>query len=148
MSSFGPGQPSRTSIVVAALRAFGARETDPSVRNPDFLAARLLTTEDLRLISEHPIAQALTDDYQKARASREVAGMSNLMLVRTRFVDERLRHALENGVTQVVVLGAGFDTRASRIAELLRGKNVFEIDYESRQQLTKRRHEVAALNLP
>jgi len=39
---FGPDLPSRTSIVVAALRAFGAREPDPSVRNPDSLAERLL----------------------------------------------------------------------------------------------------------
>jgi hypothetical protein len=53
---FGSGQPSRTSIVVAALRAFGAREPDEIVRNPDWLAERLLTPEDLELIREHPIS--------------------------------------------------------------------------------------------
>src|SRR5215831_11593957 len=89
-TAFGPAQPSRTALVVAALRAFGAREPDPSVRNPDFLAERLLTADDLRLIAEHPISRALQDNYQRARESREVAGMSNLMLVRTRFVDEKM----------------------------------------------------------
>src|SRR5712691_5130039 len=132
---FGPDQPSRTSIVVAALRAFGAREPDASVRNPDFLAERLLTADELRLITEHPVAQALKEDYQKARQNREVAGMSNLMLVRTRFVDDRMQSALENGATQLVILGAGFDTRAYRFAEILRDKKVFEVDYRSTQQL-------------
>jgi len=80
---FGPGQPSRTSIVVAALRAFGAREPDPSVRNPDWLAACLLTAADLQLISEHPVSQALQEDYEKGRQRTEVAGMSNLILIRT-----------------------------------------------------------------
>jgi len=36
------GQPSRTSILVAAARAVGARDPDEKVRNPDHLAERLL----------------------------------------------------------------------------------------------------------
>src|SRR5215831_2326193 len=102
---FGPGQPSRTSIVVAALRAFGACEPDVSVRNPDWLAEKLITPEDLDLIAAHPISQAVRDNYQKGRQNGEVAGMSNLMLVRTRFVDEQLQRAIEEGATQVVILG-------------------------------------------
>src|SRR6516165_5787600 len=113
-AGFGPGQPSRTSIVVAALRAFGAREPDVSVRNPDWLAEQLITREDLELITEHPISKAFFEDYEKGRTNREVAGMSNLMLVRTRFIEEQLQRALENGATQLVILGAGFDTRAYR----------------------------------
>jgi methyltransferase (TIGR00027 family) len=119
---FGPGQPSRTSIVVAALRAFGTREPDATIRNPDYLAERMLTPAELQLITEHPIAAALGQDYQQARQIREVAGMSNLMLVRIRYIDERMQAALEDGATQVVILGAGFDTRPYRFAEQLRGK--------------------------
>src|SRR5207244_2880132 len=146
--AFGPGQASRTSIVVAALRAFGAREPDLSVRNPDTLAERLLTADDLQLIREHPVARALNEDYQKGRQNREVAGMSNLMLVRTRFVDDRMKQALENGATQVVILGAGFDTRAYRFAGLLRDRRLFEVDYRSTQQLKKRRLEEALEGIP
>src|SRR5215470_13009107 len=102
--AFGPGQPSRTSIVVAALRAFGSREPDSSVRNPDSLAPRMLTPEELLLIREHPIAAALGQDYQEARKIREVAGMSNLLLVRTRYIDDRLQRAIAGGPAQVVIL--------------------------------------------
>jgi methyltransferase (TIGR00027 family) len=136
---FGPGQPSRTSIVVAALRAFGAREPDPAVRNPDFLAEKIISPAELALIREHPICQALQEDYPKGRRSREVAGMSNLLLIRTRYIDEAMKRALENGATQLVTLGAGFDTRAYRFADLLHSKRVFEVDYRSTQQLKKRR---------
>src|SRR5215475_11859883 len=139
----GPGQPSRTSIVVAALRAFGAREPDASVRNPDWLAEKLITSEDLDLIAEHSISRAVRDNYQKGRQNGEVAGMSNLMLVRTRFIDEQLQRAIEKGAIQVVILGAGFDTRAYRFAELLKDKSVFEVDYRSTQELKKRRLESA-----
>src|SRR3989442_11167825 len=113
-----PGQPSRTSIVVAALRAFGAREPDPSVRNPDSLAERLMTADDLALIAEHPISSAMKADYQKGRQNREVAGMSNLMLIRTRFVDEQLKTAVEKGATLIDILDAALGTRANRFTEL------------------------------
>ena len=126
-SGFGPGQPSRTSIVVAALRAFGFREPDPGVRNPDWLAERLLGPAELQLITEHPVAGALLGDYAKGRRNREVAGMSNLLLIRTRFIDEHMQRALANGAAQIVVLGAGFDTRAYRYADLLKDKTVFEV---------------------
>jgi hypothetical protein len=64
------------------LRAFGAREPDPSVRNPDTLAERMISRSELQLITEHPISKALQEDYRKGRKSREVAEMSNLMLIR------------------------------------------------------------------
>jgi methyltransferase (TIGR00027 family) len=145
---FGPGQPSRTSIVVAALRAFGAREPDESVCNPDSLAERLLTPEDLDLIREHPISGALKDEYAKGRHKQEVAGMSNLMLVRTRFVDEYLQRAVADGAAQIVVLGAGFDTRAYRFQDLLKDRTVIEVDYRSTQELKKRRLQSALGSIP
>jgi methyltransferase (TIGR00027 family) len=145
---FGPGQPSRTSIVVAALRAFGAREPDASVRNPDGLANVLITSEDLDLIATHPISTAMRQDYADGRRNREVAGMSNLMLVRTRFIDDQLQRALESDVAQVVILGAGFDTRAYRFAELLKGRPVFEVDYRSTQELKRRRLNSALGTVP
>src|SRR5579862_4088619 len=76
----GPGRPSRTSIMVAAGRAFGSREPDHSVRNPDWLAERLLGTSERELIREHPIAGALEADYQLARQDVQVAGTANFML--------------------------------------------------------------------
>ena len=46
-----PRMPSRTSIMVAAARAFGSREPDETIRNPDLLADRLIGDEELALIT-------------------------------------------------------------------------------------------------
>ena len=48
--------------------------------------------------------------------------------LRHRFIDEHLMAALQAGATQVVLLGAGYDTRAYRFAERLDGRPVYEVD--------------------
>src|SRR5262245_49805268 len=63
--------------------------------------------------------------------------------LRTRFIDDVLRSALDNGVDQIVLLGAGFDARALRIAEIAaRGARVHEIDLPD--QLRRKRDVLAA----
>ena len=142
------GLPSRTSILTAAARAFGSREPDPSVRNPDWVADRLIGQAELALIAEHPISKALNQDFQEAIYDPDVFGFAWLMLVRTRFVDERMELAFRRGATQLVILGAGFDTRAHRFAELLKEVAVFEIDYGTTQEYKKRRVETALGGAP
>lgn len=47
---------------------------------------------------------------------------------RTRLIDDALKRALAGGIAQLVILGAGYDTRAHRIAELGHCR-VFEVDH-------------------
>jgi len=55
-------------------------------------------------------------------------GARTSAIARTRFIDDRLRRALHEGYRQVVILGAGFDSRAYRMAEFA-GLNVIEVDH-------------------
>jgi methyltransferase (TIGR00027 family) len=142
------GLPSRTSILTAAARAFGSREPDASVRNPDWLAERLIGPAELALIAEHPLGTALDRDFQEAIEDPDVFGFAWLMLVRTRFIDEMMERAIRSGATQLVILGAGFDTRAHRFAELLKDVGVFEVDYGATQEYKKRRVETALAGVP
>jgi methyltransferase (TIGR00027 family) len=48
--------------------------------------------------------------------------------LRHRFIDDHLSAALDAGVEQVVLLGAGYDTRAYRFADQLDGRPVYEVD--------------------
>lgn len=131
-------RPSKTSIYVAAGRAIGAREPDESVRNPDFLAERLLG-DPASLEVDHPTVRALGLDYAEAMQKPEVAGTVIMMIVRTRFIDDQLRRAIEEGASQVVIMGAGFDTRAYRFEELLKHAAVFEVDRPQTQALKRGR---------
>lgn len=63
-------------------------------------------------------------------------GSRGTVVVRTRYIDDVLGQALRTGVEQVVILGAGFDSRAYRIPgiELVR---VFEVDHPLTQAKKK-----------
>jgi len=133
--------------MVAAGRALGSREPDPAMRNPDFLADRLLGPEELDLIKEHPLSASLAKPYEEARQDFAALGTAVMMLIRTRFIDEKLQQAIENGATQFVILGAGFDTRAYRFRDLLKTARVFEVDSAATQD-HKRKRAAAALGDP
>jgi methyltransferase (TIGR00027 family) len=78
----------------------------------------------------------------------DVFAFAWLMLVRTRFIDELMERAVRGGATQLVILGAGFDTRAHRFTGLLKDTAVIEIDYPSTQEYKKRRVEAALGGVP
>jgi methyltransferase (TIGR00027 family) len=70
------------------------------------------------------------------------------MLWRTRYIDEALERAVKNGATQVVILGAGFDTRAYRFGQLLKHSRVIEVDAAPTQAYKKRRVQEVLRDLP
>ena len=141
-------QPSRTCLYVAAGRALGAREPDESVRNPDYLAERLLGPEERAMVADQPVAQALDLDFADIAKNPEALGSVVMMIIRTRFIEERLEQAIRDGVSQVVILGAGFDTRAYRLTELLQVAHVFEVDQPSTQEYKKRRIRETGIEVP
>src|SRR6185369_179223 len=95
--------PSKTCLYVAAGRALGARDPDAAVRNPDYLAERLLGPTERALVADQACVQALELDYAEARKNMEAIGSAIMMQVRTRFIEERLASAIENGATQLVI---------------------------------------------
>jgi len=137
---------SRTSIYTAAGRAIGAREPDPSVRNPDYLAEKLLGDPSAFDV-EHAAVRALRLSYDEAMRDVEVVTTVRMMLVRTRFIDDALERAVAGGAAHVVILGAGFDSHAYRCQQLLANVRVFEVDRHATQMLKKQRVQ-DALGMP
>ena len=129
---------SRTCIYTAAGRAIGAREPDPSVRNPDYLAEKLLGDPSAFNIDQAAV-KALGRRYDEAIKDLEVISTVRMMLVRTRFIDEALERAVAGGATHVVILGAGFDSHAYRCQALLANVRVFEVDRPATQAYKKQR---------
>jgi O-methyltransferase involved in polyketide biosynthesis len=112
LNSMPESLPSKTCLYVAAARALGAREPDLAVRNPDYLAERLLGPEERALVADQACVHALDLDYAEAFKNMEAMGTVIMMQVRTRFIEERMADLISKGATQVVLLGAGFDTLA------------------------------------
>jgi methyltransferase (TIGR00027 family) len=67
-------------------------------------------------------------------ATRRSPGVLEFLAVRTRFIDDYLVSCLADGIQQLVILGAGFDTRAYRIDGLRGQVKVFEVDHPATQQ--------------
>ena len=64
--------------------------------------------------------------------------MADLMALRTMTIDAHVRAAVERGVRQLVILGAGLDGRAFRMRELA-PVDVFEVDHPSTQAIKRER---------
>lgn len=60
-------------------------------------------------------------------------GLSSSIMARVRYFDDFVKEAIENGMEQLVILGAGYDTRAYRIEELKENIKVFEVDHPNTQ---------------
>ena len=88
---------------------------------------------------DHPAVRALALPYDEAMKDVEVVSNVRMMTVRTRFIDEALTRAVQNGASQVVILGAGFDSHAYRCQELLAAVRVFEVDRPVTQAVKTRR---------
>lgn len=65
-------------------------------------------------------------------------GLTDHIALRTAVIDEAVRTAIKDGIDQLVLLGAGFDSRAYRMPELA-ACTVFEIDHPATQRSKKRR---------
>jgi len=87
-----------------------------------------------------PWASALAGDEGHESAEvyeRTVPAIELWVALRTARLDEATRRAVATGITQVVILGAGFDTRAARLATP--GTRFFEVDAPPSQAEKRRR---------
>jgi methyltransferase (TIGR00027 family) len=115
-----------TAEGAAALRAAGARGRRKTVRGPDHLAERFVSVGPrLTAIVKVPLLRAIAPWV----AERIVPGSYWFEIARVRHMDALLLDALEAGARQLVVLGAGLDTRAYRLAHRLSGVATFEVDH-------------------
>jgi methyltransferase (TIGR00027 family) len=139
------GKPSVTSTQVAVSRAIGARHPDSAVRNGDYLAEKLIGPEERAILAERGPDRLKAFDIPDAERAWEFLAQRGVLPAvlhhhaRTRYIDEALEKALAGGTKQIVILGAGFDSRAYRFAKELRGGKVFEVDYPPTQEYKKKR---------
>src|SRR5262245_41429177 len=114
-----PGQPSGTAEVVCSYRGIAAQHPDARLRNPDDLAERMCSRPGI-----------FPRDYAGARKVIDDNGVTFaayfMINARTHYIDAALRRALAEGATQVVILGAGYDSRAYRFREAFPKVRFFE----------------------
>lgn len=143
-----PGLPSKTAVWAAAARAVASKNPNPELRNPDYLAIRFLGPRERAILSADIDMAALDLDFSSAieKLGRRLPVVTHAY--RTKAFDAAMLAALKNGVRQVVVLGAGFDSRGYRFQSELRGMRFMEVDYGPTQDYKKQRVKEILAALP
>jgi methyltransferase (TIGR00027 family) len=120
------GQPVPSAESTALLRALAAREPDEWLRCHDTLAHHFVgPARRLALRLPRRLCLSYTE--------RAHPGTYGYILARTNHLDAVACRCLGEEVSQLVVLGAGYDTRAQRLAGSLRRLRVFEVDLQATQ---------------
>jgi len=113
-------QTSETASGTLFLRALACYEPDERIRGEDCLA-KLFLPEERRA--------ALESETGRAKAMEKIdRRMYHYIIARTKYFDRLLEDGLKNKIPQVVILGAGYDSRAYRYRNLIGGAGVFEVD--------------------
>ena len=119
-----PNAPSQTAEAVCLMRATEQRHA-AAERIVDDPYAKLF----LGRLSRAALASWEASGTLGNLAERWSPGLAAYVLTRHRFIDDRLRKALAGKLEQLVLLGAGYDSRAYRFAAELKGRPVFEVDF-------------------
>jgi methyltransferase (TIGR00027 family) len=117
---------SRTAQYMALFRALETNR-EASDRLFEDLYAIYFLDSGLRLAtraSKIPFVR----NYVTKTVRKRVPGAFSSGLARTKYIDDLLQNTIAGGVKQVIILGAGFDTRASRL-KFLESIPVIEIDH-------------------
>ena len=127
-------EPSRTALIPARQRAAHQLLDHGSILDDPY-AVKILGEDEkdvLQFANGHP------------------AGSIGRLLnaARSRIAEDALSDAVERGIRQIVILGAGLDTFALRNPHAARQVRVFEVDHPATQSWKRQRLAEAQLALP
>jgi methyltransferase (TIGR00027 family) len=133
-SNMKPNEPSRTALLIARQRAAHQLLDHGAILNDPF-ALKILREDEkdvLQFANAHPLA-SIGRLFTAARS---------------RIAEDALAAAVERGVRQIVILGAGLDTFALRNPHSARQIRIYEVDHPATQAWKRQRLAEAQLALP
>jgi methyltransferase (TIGR00027 family) len=119
-------QPSRTAMAVCFCRALAAKEDRVEIRTQDRFAELFLPEESRNQLSSAESRAAVFSKFL-------VRPLYGYFLGRTAFADAVFDKAVRDRIPQIVILGAGYDTRTCRFRDQLEGTKIFELDAPATQ---------------
>src|SRR5499427_9036788 len=120
-----PNEPSRTALVIARQRAAHQVLDQGSILNDPF-AMKILREDEkdvLQFANAHPLA-SIGRLFTAARS---------------RIAEDALSRAVDRGIRQVVILGAGLDTFALRSPHGAQQIHIYEVDHAATQTWKRQR---------
>ena len=134
-------QASRTAEWTCLCRAISSLEQNRFYKSDDRLALSLLPYF-LMLLIRIPFAGRLMLRLFAAQ------GIYEYVIARTKYIDTVFRQALFEHFSQILLFGAGFDTRALRFQKEARQTRIFELDAPATQQAKIQQYRKRNLSIP
>ena len=130
------GRSSQTAMLCAMLRAAHVvHDTKPCILYDDLAAGLAGFSDEASLNSAlHSFEQELAGLSSAATAKAWMEISRLCIATRTRYAEDELETAVARGVSQYVVLGAGFDSLAYRRRDLADRVRIFEVDHPVTQE--------------
>jgi methyltransferase (TIGR00027 family) len=126
-------KPSETALFAALRRTIANKEFKSGKLGPDDLAEYFLPPHFRFFLKFKRIRGKI-----KNKLNGLLPGLNEYMIARTAFFDRLFLDALKNKTPQIVLLGAGYDSRAYRFAKLNQGTRIFELDAPPTQDRKKK----------
>jgi methyltransferase (TIGR00027 family) len=108
---------------VAAIRAAWSKRPENERVCYDPLARVFLGPELAGVIDDPKLTETVA-----AAVEESTPGAIGCVAARTRYIDDYLKTCIDGGIEELVILGAGYDTRPYRFSELKGKVRVFELD--------------------
>jgi len=136
-------KPSETALFAALRRAIAYKEHQNDKFGPDYLAESFLPAHFKFFLRFRMLRTNVMNKLDTA-----LPGLNEYMIARTAYFDSHFANALKNNTPQIVLMGAGYDTRAFRFAKLNQGTKIFELDAAPTQNKKKECLKKAGLSIP
>lgn len=136
-------KPSETAFFAALRRAIAHKEFGDEQFGPDHLATAFLPPHFRFFLRFKKIR-----DNTREKLNALLPGLTEYMIARTAYFDQLFVNSLENATLQIVLLGAGYDTRAYRFADKDQNTRIIELDIAPTQNWKKRCLQKAKIGIP
>lgn len=124
------GSGSKTAIGVLLTRFAESQKPEGERICYDPYAVYFINPEVLEWGAHHPDEARI----MREQMDRFFPGRNNSIVARVRFFDDFVKKSIDEGIEQLVILGAGYDSRAYRIEGLEKIKT-FEVDHPTTQTI-------------
>ena len=133
---------SKTAVQMALSRTIESMKTEEERICYDPLAENFLTPKYKILIQNKLLRNSVIKIIDQL-----FIGHHYYVVTRTRYIDDFLQECIANEIQQVVIMGAGFDSRAYRFDNLKKIK-IFEVDHPATMAIKKEKIQKELGSLP
>jgi methyltransferase (TIGR00027 family) len=136
-------KPSETAVFAALHRAIANKEFRSDRFGPDYLAEYFLPAHFRFFIKFKKIRINI-----KKKLKKLLPGLHEYIIARTAWFDSVFSDAIKKEIPQIVMLGAGYDSRAYRFAKLNGATKIIELDIAPTQNRKRKCLRKARIEIP